>query len=40
MEDSGSKGIYGQQDEKESIDLSKPEVLKARGWEFSIYEGL
>ena len=30
-EDSGSKILYDQQDEKESIELSKPEVLKAEG---------
>lgn len=27
-EDSGAKGLYGQQEEKEVIELSKPEVLK------------
>ncbi|KAJ8411103.1 hypothetical protein AAFF_G00181380 [Aldrovandia affinis] len=28
-EDSGSKGLYGQPEEKEIIELSKPEVLQA-----------
>jgi len=26
--DSGAKGLYGQQEEKEVIELSKPEVLR------------
>ena len=28
-EDSGAKGLYGQQEEKAVIELSKPEVLRA-----------
>ena len=28
-EDSGAKGLYGQQESKEVIELSKPEVLRA-----------
>ena len=28
-EDSGTKGLYGQQESKEVIELSKPEVLRA-----------
>ena len=27
-EDSGAKGLYGQQEEKEVIELSKPEALR------------